>query len=187
MRIRALMGIVCGFLVVALLGSGAVAASMPSAAQESTPYSVETCPQPAGTSATPTPKPMMATPAAGDTDEEAQASPEAEAQAEEGEASPAAISTATPVCSVAITMVDIGFQPNVFTIPADQQVQIVLTNTGFLPHDFTLEELHIDVDVDSMTTKSIVVSVPAGDYYFFCEQPGHEAAGMVGTMHVASQ
>ena len=47
-----------------------------------------------------------------------------------------------------------------------------------------VENLNISVDLAPGQTQAVVINAPAGDYYFFCSVPGHEAAGMHGTMHV---
>jgi nitrite reductase (NO-forming) len=93
---------------------------------------------------------------------------------------------------VTLEMVDIAFKPNGFTIPANTDVTITLDNTGAALHNFSVTDhknpnvknLGISVDVNPGETKTVTVNAPAGDYYYFCNQPGHEAAGMFGTMHV---
>jgi uncharacterized cupredoxin-like copper-binding protein len=113
-----------------------------------------------------------------DADATAEADPEPESTVETDEA---------PVCSVTVEMVDIDFNPNQFTIPANQPVELVFHNSGKLPHDFTVEQLGIDLDADAGETESVTISAPAGDYQFFCDEPGHAQAGMVGVMHVVDQ
>lgn len=177
MRTRKLFGVLSAFL---LLASLALAGTMTRVrAEDSTPADVPKCEQP---NATPpaTPDPGIA--ATAEADEHAEGDPEAEEAA-----TSTVISTEQPVCSITIEMVDIAYKPNVVTIPAGQAVQIVFPNTGHLPHDFTQDQLGLDIDVDSGETKTIVVNVPAGDYDFYCDEPGHAAAGMVGTMHVVEQ
>jgi len=93
---------------------------------------------------------------------------------------------------VTIEMEDIYFKPNVVTIPANTPVEIVLPNKGAALHNFSitdhnnkgLKNLNISVNVDSGKTGSVVVNAPAGNYYFFCNQPGHEQAGMFGYLDV---
>jgi len=72
-------------------------------------------------------------------------------------------------------------------------VTITLNNTGAVVHNFSVTDhnqnpnvpnLGIDVDVDPGQSGTATVNAPAGDYYFFCDVPGHEEAGMFGTMHV---
>lgn len=94
--------------------------------------------------------------------------------------SPAAASGKT----VNIEMVDIAFKPNTATIPANTPVKFVLKNTGALPHNFSIDKLHISVDVDPGKTGEVTINAPAGTYQFYCNVPGHKEAGMVGTLTV---
>lgn len=103
----------------------------------------------------------------------------------------AAAGAAQPA-AVTIDMVDIAFKPNAFTIPANTDVTVTLVNQGAALHNFSITDhknpnvknLGISVDVAPGETKTVTIDAPAGDYYFFCNQPGHEQAGMFGTMHV---
>jgi uncharacterized cupredoxin-like copper-binding protein len=133
---------------------------------------------PQGAVIAPTPTPEAATPAA---NAEGQGTPAPQATAASGGA-------AQPK----IELVDIAFQPNDFTIPANQDVTVTLSNTGASKHNFSITDnqnpnvknLGISVDVAPGQTTTVTINAPAGDYYFFCNVPGHEAAGMHGTMHV---
>ena len=108
------------------------------------------------------------------------------AEAETPAAGPAAVS------EVEIGSYDIYFDPNEVTIPADTDVTVLLPNNGVTLHNFSVTahnnpdvpNLGIDVDLAVGATESITINAPAGDYYFFCNVPGHEAAGMFGTLHV---
>jgi uncharacterized cupredoxin-like copper-binding protein len=111
-------------------------------------------------------------------------------------ASPSASPTgceATPTTGgQTITMVDIAFQPNALTIPANTDVTITLKNTGVTMHNFSVTDhnnpnvknLGINVNVQPGQTQTVTVNAPAGDYYFYCNVPGHEEAGMHGTLTV---
>jgi uncharacterized cupredoxin-like copper-binding protein len=111
------------------------------------------------------------------------------------EACPAATPTAgtpTPELCVVIGENDIYFKPNLVTIPADTPVRIVLVNHGATLHDFSitdhknsgLKNLNIDIDTDPGKTSETTINAPEGTYYFFCDQPGHEQAGMFGYLEV---
>jgi uncharacterized cupredoxin-like copper-binding protein len=103
--------------------------------------------------------------------------------------SPAASSGA--LC-VTITMRDIYYTPNLVTIPADKDVTVELHNEGVTMHNFSVTDhknsgvknLNISVDVDPGATKTVKINAPEGNYYFFCNVPGHEAAGMFGYIDV---
>lgn len=85
---------------------------------------------------------------------------------------------------VEVESYDIYFEPTEVTIPADTDVTVVLPNEGVTLHDFTIDELGIDVDIDPGATEEAVINAPAGEYEFYCNVPGHKAAGMVGTLIV---
>ncbi len=93
---------------------------------------------------------------------------------------------------VTVESVDIDFNPNEFTIPANTDVTVHLPNNGSALHNFSVTghnnpdvpNLGIDVDIQPGQSQTITINAPAGDYYYFCDVPGHEAAGMFGTMHV---
>jgi uncharacterized cupredoxin-like copper-binding protein len=107
-------------------------------------------------------------------------------------ASPTGCETTPATGGQTITMVDIAFQPNTVTIPANTDVTITLTNTGVTMHNFSVNDhnnpnvknLGISVNVQPGQTQTVTVNAPAGDYYFYCNVPGHEEAGMHGTLTV---
>lgn len=121
------------------------------------------------------------------------ASPEASPEASP-QASPEASPGASPVAGdrVEIVSYDIYFEPKEAAIPADTDVTIVLANEGVTLHNFSIddnknEELPfepIDIDIDPGATEQVTINAPAGEYYFYCNVPGHEAAGMWGTLTV---
>jgi cytochrome c oxidase subunit 2 len=98
----------------------------------------------------------------------------------------AAATPATPSveADVTIDMVDIEFEPDSFTIPADTPVTVALPNVGLAPHNFTIDALGISVDAASGETAYVEINAPAGEYEFHCNVPGHKEAGMTGTLTV---
>jgi glucose/arabinose dehydrogenase/uncharacterized cupredoxin-like copper-binding protein len=115
------------------------------------------------------------------------ATPEDEDQATDSsaaEATPAAASGSDAATETTVEMVDIAFNPSSLTIPADTDVTVSLPNTGAALHNFSIDELGIDVDVAAGDTGSATINAPAGDYEFYCNVPGHEEAGMLGTLTV---
>jgi uncharacterized cupredoxin-like copper-binding protein len=101
-------------------------------------------------------------------------------------ASPAAGGAGTPAAGGATTieLQDIKFEPAQFSVPANTPTTITLTNTGAAPHNFSITELNIDEDLAPGETKEIEINAAAGEYEYFCDVPGHKAAGMVGTLTV---
>lgn len=122
-----------------------------------------------------------------------EASPEASPEGSP-QASPEASPGASPVAGEQIEIVshDIYFDPKEVTIPADTDVTIVLPNEGVTLHNFSIDDNKnedlpfepIDIDIDPGATEQVTINAPAGEYYFYCNVPGHEAAGMWGTLTV---
>ena len=83
-----------------------------------------------------------------------------------------------------VEMVDIAFRPADVVIPADAPVTVTLPNVGLALHNFSVDELDVSVDVPPGQTGSATITAPAGTYEFYCNVPGHKAAGMVGTLTV---
>jgi nitrite reductase (NO-forming) len=121
-----------------------------------------------------------------------------EAPAGEGtaEASPAASPEASPAASpaaalpteVELVMIDIAFEPTELTIPANFDVTINLPNQGALPHAFEIPDQGIaSEEVAGGASTSVVVNLPPGEYRFICPVPGHESAGMLGTLVVVDE
>jgi uncharacterized cupredoxin-like copper-binding protein len=98
-------------------------------------------------------------------------------------ASPSA-AAAPAATAVQITAKDVFFDPKEATIPANTDVTFTITNEGAAPHDFSIDALKISVAVAPGETKDVVVNAPPGTYEYYCNVPGHKAAGMVGTLTV---
>ena len=81
------------------------------------------------------------------------------------------------------------FDPAALTVRANSPVSLTLDNSGAaLIHDFTIDNLggqrvHIVAQPNSRGTGQF--TAPAGTYQFYCAQPGHREAGMVGTLTVS--
>jgi nitrite reductase (NO-forming) len=126
------------------------------------------------------------------------AAPSAMVQDASPEASPGASPAAggTPGAGganeITIASYDIYFDPKDVSIPADKDVTITLPNHGVTGHNFSITDHKnenlpfepIDIDIDPGKTEQVTINAPAGAYYFFCNIPGHEAAGMWGTLTV---
>jgi plastocyanin len=109
------------------------------------------------------------------------------AQESSPEASPAASPAATPEAGGAeVTVVshDIYFEPDELSIPADTDVTVKLPNEGVTLHNFAIDELYVDVDIDPGAEEETIINAPAGEYEYYCNVPGHKEAGMLGTMTV---
>ena len=117
----------------------------------------------------------------------APATPEGEGETPTtADATPAADGEA-PAAAMTFEVVsyDIYFEPAELTIPANTDVTVALPNNGAAPHNFSIDELGIDVDIAPGATEETVINAPAGEYEFYCAVPGHKEAGMVGTLIVS--
>jgi nitrite reductase (NO-forming) len=84
---------------------------------------------------------------------------------------------------VTVTGHDIYFDPAEVHIKAGK-VKFILPNEGAAQHDFSIDELGIQVDMPPGSTQELEADIPAGTYEFYCNVPGHKDAGMVGTLVV---
>jgi uncharacterized cupredoxin-like copper-binding protein len=81
------------------------------------------------------------------------------------------------------------FEPATLAVRANTPVSLTLDNSGSaLLHDFTIDnvggqQVHIQAQANSRGTGQF--TAPAGTYQFYCSQPGHKDAGMVGTLTVS--
>jgi plastocyanin/mono/diheme cytochrome c family protein len=75
------------------------------------------------------------------------------------------------------------------TAPKAGKVTIVFTNPSPIPHNVTVQEGTNGRVLGHTPTfasgkKSLVLTLPAGKYTYYCSVPGHRQAGMVGTLTV---
>jgi uncharacterized cupredoxin-like copper-binding protein len=100
-------------------------------------------------------------------------------------ASPAASPQASPIATeVNLDMVELRFIPDTLEIPANVDVKVNLSNSGNLPHNFSIKDKDVSVDLAAGDKTSFTLNLPPGTYDFFCNVPGHESAGMVGKLTV---
>ena len=149
---------------------------------------------PEGAEVAPTPEPEEgATPAAipaatpgatpGATPDPLYVEPDATSAA--GGAAPAAnAAAAAPGGPVVVESVDVDFNPNQMSIPANTDVTVSLPNHGVAVHTFVIEELGIKAEMAPGETEEVVINAPAGTYDYICDVPGHAEVGMVGTLTV---
>ena len=82
-----------------------------------------------------------------------------------------------------VSAFDLGFEPATLTVPAPGHYEVKLTNTGSIPHDITFpggETAH----ASGGETGTVEIDVPADGLTFICSIPGHEQAGMKGSVSV---
>lgn len=78
------------------------------------------------------------------------------------------------------------FEPSSITVKAGQPVQLTLSNTGQMQHDWSLDQgaaqpVKIVANAGQTATGTFTIQRP-GPYTFICSVPGHAAAGMQGTI-----
>jgi plastocyanin len=96
---------------------------------------------------------------------------------------------AQPAGSMKVTMTEFSFNPSTISVPSGKVV-FFLVNAGTVSHDMVVRDAS-GQKVSGATSELVsagdsfvftVANLPAGSYTFFCDQPGHEASGMKGTI-----
>ncbi len=83
-----------------------------------------------------------------------------------------------------IDMLEYAFTPSVISVEAGVTDTITLKNEGSVPHNFSVDELGISIDVAPGASKSTAITAPLGTYSYYCNIPGHKEAGMMGRLEV---
>ena len=103
---------------------------------------------------------------------------------------PSAGSAAGSSQSVTLKSTDqMRFEPATLTVRANSPVNLTLDNSGAaLIHDFVIDNAGgrpVKIEAQPHSRASGEFTLPAGTYQFYCAQPGHREAGMVGTLIVS--
>ena len=106
-----------------------------------------------------------------------------------GSAQPAAASkdTAQPAQEITVVGVDMAFQPTTVEVKAGQPVKVTLKNQGVMEQNWQDKLANETVTVQARPGQSASKTFTpreAGTYEVICSIPGHEQAGMVGTLVV---
>jgi plastocyanin len=94
-----------------------------------------------------------------------------------------------PAGSTKVTLTEYKFDPSTISV-THGKVVFFLVNGGTISHDLVVTESsgnRIGASELISAGDSAVLTIddlPAGTYTFFCDQPGHEQAGMKGTLTV---
>jgi nitrite reductase (NO-forming) len=80
------------------------------------------------------------------------------------------------------------FDPPTLSAKTGQPIQLTLDNTGQIDHDFSITEgvsqpVKNLVQPGQKAVTTFTIDKP-GTYTYFCSQPGHEQAGMKGTLTI---
>src|SRR5581483_4756027 len=75
------------------------------------------------------------------------------------------------------------FNPASLTVRANTPVTVTLDNGGAaLIHDFVIDNPPVKIEAQPNGRANGTMTLPAGTHQFYCSQPGHKEAGMVGTV-----
>ena len=96
---------------------------------------------------------------------------------------------AQPPGSIKVVMTEFKFVPSEITAPSGKVV-FFLVNSGTTSHNFIIRDSSnkrlkgSDLVSAGDSFVFTVDSIAAGTYTFFCDQQGHEASGMKGTLAI---
>ncbi len=103
-----------------------------------------------------------------------------------------------------VTMTDFQFQPNLFTVPAGQEISFNSTNNGAVVHNFVImkkgatagpffddEDLpnvfwQVEIQPGGSVDTSFTAPTDPGDYEVVCRTEGHIASGMTAKLTVVA-
>lgn len=103
-----------------------------------------------------------------------------------------------------VTMTDFQFQPNLFTVPAGQEISFNSTNNGAVVHNFVImkkgtsagpffddEDLpnvfwQVEIQPGGSVDTSFTAPTDPGDYEVVCKTEGHIASGMTAKLTVVA-
>jgi uncharacterized cupredoxin-like copper-binding protein len=94
-----------------------------------------------------------------------------------------------PAGSIKVNMTEFKFDPSTISAPTGK-VTFFLVNSGTVAHDMVVmgpggDRIAASELVQPGNSSVFTVSnLTAGSYPFICDQPGHEASGMKGTLTV---
>jgi plastocyanin len=97
--------------------------------------------------------------------------------------------SAQPAGSTQVTMTEYKFAPATLSAPHGKVV-FWLVNSGSLAHNMIIRDQSKTRVAGSELVSAgdskvfTVDNIPAGTYNFICDQPGHEAQGMSGTLTI---
>jgi plastocyanin len=97
--------------------------------------------------------------------------------------------SAQPAGSIKVTLTEFKFDPSTISAPSGKVV-FYLVNAGTTSHDMIIRDssnnrLNGSEPISAGDTFVFTVdSIPAGTYTYFCDQSGHEASGMKGTLTI---
>jgi heme/copper-type cytochrome/quinol oxidase subunit 2 len=89
---------------------------------------------------------------------------------------------------ITVTLDDFLISPSTVVVVEGEATNITVVNAGAAPHDFTVPDLGIRIEVaPGDTVTAGIAPQPAGTYDTLCTVAGHESLGMVGSFVVQSE
>ena len=106
--------------------------------------------------------------------------------------------------TINVTFAEFTFTPDVFSIPAGQEITVNATNNGAVVHEFVIMKFgqtagdnfdekdegnvywKIEAQPGTSVTGSFTAPTDLGEYQIVCGTPGHYMAGMVGKLTVVA-
>ncbi len=94
-----------------------------------------------------------------------------------------------PAGSIKVTLTEFKFDPSTISVPSGKVV-FYLVNAGTTSHDLIIRDSSNNrVDGSELISAGdtfvfTVTSIQTGTYTYFCDQSGHEASGMKGTLTI---
>ncbi|MCL4394533.1 MAG: cupredoxin domain-containing protein [Chloroflexi bacterium] len=88
--------------------------------------------------------------------------------------------------NVSMTATEFKYDPSTINASPGQTIDLTLKNTGSVQHTWVLNPAHVKMTVDPGKSVSQTFQAPTtpGTYQFYCDEPGHKEAGMVGQLIV---
>jgi uncharacterized cupredoxin-like copper-binding protein len=106
--------------------------------------------------------------------------------------------------TIDVTFAEFTFTPDVFSIPAGQEITINAKNNGAVIHEFVIMKLgetvgdnfgdedegniywEVEVEPGKSATTTFTAPTEPGEYQLVCGTEGHFMAGMVGKLNVVA-
>ena len=86
---------------------------------------------------------------------------------------------------VTLNLQEMGFSQSELAVQAGQPVTLHLNNKDGYAHAFDLDEFNIHIQLAAEETAEITFTpTSSGTFTFYCSSPGHQAAGMEGSLVV---
>ena len=84
-----------------------------------------------------------------------------------------------------VKLQNMSFDPKDLTVNEGDHVVVNLTNPDSIVHSFVIKDFGVEATVDAGGSQKVEFDAnKAGKYEIICVEPGHEAAGMTGTLTV---